>query len=495
MSEPRFTCHTLAEILRDRFLGEESGRLFLAGDTGEEIRIHFSVGLLDLALQNGPHLQFLADLLASSQKGMALPPALRQEPPGPAALADLLGEAVSRPEVRQAVRSETLVSVQEAFRLSGGHWRFEPGQEPGCFEPEVPFTLEAFLKGIGAVTRWARVGRILGAQKRCLRPAAVPLFQVERLPLAPEEGYLLGLMDGQVTFEDLRALFPGSDPDQVTRFVYAGLVLGIVEFEPALASPFRLEAYAEQDREVREREDRELDRIDRFYETLRRSSPYGILGVTDGASWDEIRHAYEERKESFRAELFLPDVRTQRREELKIIETGLVEAYLKVQSLRMDAAGERNRERAAESPASLEDMKGRRLEQSKTSRQAEQDENVRRAEQYLQQARDHYREGDFHNTIQFCNLALKHADTLAECHALLGQALERNPDRRWQLRAEKELKRALELDPWNPHFYLHLGEFYRRQGMEQRAARYFEKAFRISPSLRAAAGDNARPST
>ena len=187
MSIDRFTPHNLAEILRDQFHAEASGTLVLEADTGEEIRIYFSRGLIDLALQAGPHLEFLSDLMSSSTSVSKLPEHLRERPPRPVELAELLGDDVGRPEVQKAVRRETDVAVQEAFRLTGGAWSLAGGDEPGVFEPDVPGTLEVVMKGISAISRWAQIGRLLSAQQRTLRPSSVPLFPVERLPLAPEE--------------------------------------------------------------------------------------------------------------------------------------------------------------------------------------------------------------------------------------------------------------------------------------------------------------------
>ena len=87
--------------------------------------------------------------------------------------------------------------------------------------------------------------------------------------------------------------------------------------------------------------------------------------------------------------------------------------------------------------------------------------------------------------MEYCNLANKHNDNLSECHLLLANVLARNPDRRWQVRAEASLRRASELDPWNPHVYLKLAAFYHARGMSQRAVRYEERAYAIAPSLRA----------
>jgi hypothetical protein len=484
LSSDRFNPQNLAEVLRDQFLAEGSGCLVLSAVTGEEIRVYFSRGLIDLALQSGPHLEFLSDLTASSPPARQRAKEFTDRPPDPVELAGLLADDVESSQVRETVRRETRVSVQEAFRLTRGLWSFQAGDQPGVFEPDVPETLEVILQGIAAVDRWAQIGRLLSAQRRVLKPAAVALFPLERLPLAPEEGYLLSLMDGKVNFEQIANLFPGSDPDHVIRFVYSALVLGFVEFEPSLGSPFRLEAYAQLDRVQRERETKEIDRIRRFYGILSSDSPYRVLGITDSASWDEIRHAYEERKASFAPEHFLPTVRQQCREELQIIETGLVEVFLKIQSLRMDAAGDKQRGRTEPTAPSLEDMQGKRLQSTKTDRQAEIDEAERRAGQYLQKAKEAFREGDFHTTVEFCTLANRYHDQLPESHSLLAEALAKNPARRWQLRAEEAFKRALELDPWNPRLYLLVGEFYRKQGMDQRAARYFEKAYEIAPSLR-----------
>ena len=117
MSIDRFTPHNLAEILRDQFHAEASGTLVLEADTGEEIRIYFSRGLIDLALQAGPHLEFLSDLMSSSTSVSKLPEHLRERPPRPVELAELLGDDVGRPEVQKAVRRETDVAVQEAFEV------------------------------------------------------------------------------------------------------------------------------------------------------------------------------------------------------------------------------------------------------------------------------------------------------------------------------------------------------------------------------------------
>ncbi|MFQ5669929.1 MAG: hypothetical protein ACE5HD_05345 [Acidobacteriota bacterium] len=487
MEGKRFKPHNLAEILRDQFRREIDGSLVLRGDAGEEVRIYFSRGLIEMSLRSGPHLEFLRGLRSLTGLSHDIPETMKTEPPGPDGLREFLGTAASRPEVQEAIQRETCVSVQEAFRISGGIWSLEEAASAHSFEPDMLSTVETFLSGIAAVERWAPVHRILAAQQRYLRPATVPIFTVERLPLAPEEGYLLSVMDGHVTFQQVCDLLPGGDRNRITRFVYSALILNLVEFEPALVEPFCLAAYEEQNRETRARREREVQLIDRFYQKLRSGSPYAILGVTDSASGEEVRQGYRERKEGFRPDCFLPEVRDERREELRIIETSLLEIYLQLHSLRMDAAEEKKREQSEKRTATVEQMTIKRKESVKTSRQEDQEDRERRAEEYYLKAREYFREGDFHNTVEFCQLAQRLWEQDPECHALLGRALAKNPSRRWQLRAERALKRAIELDSWNPHFYLHLAEFYQGQGLEQRASRLLEKAYQIAPSLRGSA--------
>ena len=482
MPAERFAPHSLAELLIDLFRSEASGCLTLNAGDGRHIRVYFHRGLVDVALR-GAAESLLAQLdaqgLLDGTAGKGAEPVSDV-----AALASRLGPQASADAVRETIRQESQEALQDAFRFPKGTWTLAANDGPSYFEPDIPCTLEDVLLGISAIERWAPIRRILSSQDRILRPCAVPLFPVERLPLRPQEGYLLSCMDGTATFDDLANLMPGADPTDVTRFVYSALVLGFVEFEPSLITPFKLAAYADHGREEREREEQELNRIDGFYQSLRADSPYKILGVTDGATWEEIRQAYDDRKAAWRPDRFLKTVLQQRREELRIIESGLVEVFLKIQALRLDAVNEQKRAREEDKDVNLAEMQGMRMDLQKTGRKTQEESDARMAERYLEQAREGFRDGDYHTAVQFCELSIKHNGANAESLALLGEALAKNPSHRWQLRAEEALKKALSLDRWNARLYLKMAQFYDNQGMEQRAARYREKAFEIAPSLR-----------
>jgi len=123
-----------------------------------------------------------------------------------------------------------------------------------------------------------------------------------------------------------------------------------------------------------------------------------------------------------------------------------------------------------------------RKELTKTERQSDEEKRTRLAEQFLTKARDYWKTNDFFNCIRYCEFAISNNDKDGAAHSLLGQALQRNPDYRWQKRAEAALTRAVDLEPFNPGHWVLLGEFYRAHGLPAKARKHFEKALEILPS-------------
>jgi tetratricopeptide (TPR) repeat protein len=128
-----------------------------------------------------------------------------------------------------------------------------------------------------------------------------------------------------------------------------------------------------------------------------------------------------------------------------------------------------------------------RREMVKTKAQATVEQNERLAETYYQKAREYFHDKDFHNCITFCRLSLKFHEAASHVYALMGEALSRNPNSRWQRMAEEALQKACDLDPWNAEHHVALGQFYVSQGLAIRAKRQFEKALEILPTHQVAA--------
>jgi tetratricopeptide (TPR) repeat protein len=124
----------------------------------------------------------------------------------------------------------------------------------------------------------------------------------------------------------------------------------------------------------------------------------------------------------------------------------------------------------------------KRKELSKTERQTVEDERLRLAEQYLAKAREYWKMGDIYSCIRYCEFAESQNDGDAAVQSLLGLAVARNRDHRWQRRAEKALVRATTLEPFNPAHWVNLGDFYRQHRLFGKARKHYEKALELVPS-------------
>jgi tetratricopeptide (TPR) repeat protein len=174
-------------------------------------------------------------------------------------------------------------------------------------------------------------------------------------------------------------------------------------------------------------------------------------------------------------------VQTELREELQIVEARLLEAFLALRSQKLGAA--RAAGTGTERLVSLDlEALALRKELTKTEKQTAVEERSRMAEQFAGKARDYFKIGDFFNCIRYCEFAISYNDQIAGVFSLMGQALGRNPDYRWQKKAEAALIRAAELEPFNPSHFLLLGGFYRAHDMHSKAKKEYEKVIALVPT-------------
>ncbi len=261
------------------------------------------------------------------------------------------------------------------------------------------------------------------------------------------------------------------------------LILGLAQFVPPIGSGL-LSCYdlVRGEEEKRRREERERAEIRDFYRTVGTGGPFDILGVGEDTTPEQVKAAYLERKERYAPARFLKKVQAELREELQIIEARVLEAFLAVRSEKLGAARPApgaGTERVMN--LNLEQL-AMRKELTKTEKQSVEEERTRLAEQFLTKARDYWKMGDFFNCIRYCEFASSHSEKIAGVFSLLGQALSRNPDYRWQKRAEAALLRAAELEPFSPAHFVALGDFYRSHGLIGKARKHYEKALEILPS-------------
>jgi len=119
------------------------------------------------------------------------------------------------------------------------------------------------------------------------------------------------------------------DEDLACRFLYGLLVMGVIEFDPAVAEgPFKVSTILRDHADTVALEAHQEKMISQAYQQMQGQNAYQLLGVSASAARDEIERAYEDAKEAFGRDRILPRVRDNLRTELSVVESRLVEAYL-----------------------------------------------------------------------------------------------------------------------------------------------------------------------
>ena len=488
--QSHFSSQTLAEIFRDLYLGERSGVLKLTQDPVEK-RIHFERGLIHFADSTDAAETLGARLVGEGRISSG-------------ALAEVQGEDLAPVELSQALLNRGLVAkdvlcrtmheivdtvVQSVFEWEGGSAHFhetEPTAE--FFDADVLSTFGVILRGLFKMAGFAPIREaMLGLDNklRLRKPTPLPL---ERLTLSPAHGFILSRVDGTTAVKDVLSILPDGEDELAARFIFGLLVMGVLEYEPPLVEgPFRVANILRDHADRRALERMQEQTIDQAYRQMRTQSPNEVLGVTASASRSAIERAYEEAKALFSRERILPSVREKYRSELAVIESRLIEAYLKLtQPDRQDRSAAANAERAGPSADVRGDDLLVRVEMDKTKSKLAAEESKRVAETYFSKARRAMREGDYHSAIQYGKLAVSYHDSDARYFFLLAECQVRNPEARWQRMAEQNYSRATELDPWNVEYWISLGRFYKKRGLNLRARRQFEEALKLVPAHKTA---------
>jgi tetratricopeptide (TPR) repeat protein len=479
VSQEKFTPHYLPENLRDIYFAERTGSLSLV--RGKEWRrLFFDRGMLTLA-ESSVEPENLVPVLVEHG---ALTADGHGIPEGMSAI-DLGGflsssDKVSEEALDGAARLVVERVVTGAFSWDGGSYSFEEMEvTPSAFSPDVLFTFDVFMKGIQAMANFSPLREVLLAQDRKLRMNESPFLPIQSLTFGAEQGYVLSRIDGNTRMKEVALLSPGGKEDEVIRLLFGFLVLGLVEFDPPPGEGlFSLRSLMAEYREDSKKEQDERAMVVEFLERTREQGAKQVLGVGPEAGSEAIKEAYEKLRDRFRRDRQSPRVRTELKRELGLIENRLLEGYLVLQTQaieRLTPRGPKD-ERAIDSG----DFE-KRKELVKSAAQATADENQRQAEKHFLKAKEYFKEADFFNCIQFCKLAVKYNSKEAPFFSLMGDALLKNPDSRWQRLAEESYRKALEIDPWNAEYLIALGRLYKQQGLKQRAKRHFEMALEILP--------------
>ena len=481
--QSHFSSQTLAEIFRDLYLGERTGILELERD-GEHKKIWFSRGLIHFAESSEAHEQLgkrlLQDKLISAGALDEASDGLADSAALPQALINR--DLISREPVNRTIKTIIDSSIRTLFQWEGGAARFKdlPDSELAS-ETDVLATFEVILQGIFTMTDFGPIGEAMRGLDNHLRlrnPAPLP---VEQLTLSASHGYILSRVNGTTSTADVLSILPQHEEALALRFLFGLLVMGVLEYHPAVGEgPFRVANILRDHADRRALERMQEQTIRQAYAQMRTQNPYEVLGVAPNAARQAVEQAYEEAKALFSRDRLLPTIRDQFRSELAVIESRLIEAYLRLTQAETRDAVNAAPATGVQAEIGVDDLLVR-VEMDKTRSKVAIEESKKVAGGYHNKALRAQRDGDFHNAIQYVKLAISYDPKDARLFFLLAECQVRNPGPRWQHQAEQNFTKATELDPWNATFWIQLGRFYKKRGLKLRARRQFEEALKLVP--------------
>ncbi len=306
------------------------------------------------------------------------------------------------------------------------------------------------------------------------------------MELSPDEAHVLDLVDGRIPVGEILSASPLSE-DLTLRLLLALRHAGIVALKqaPEEAQPQEPPPSVPAEAPVADPFENELTSV---FNDLQCQNHWQVLGLGRNASYEEIERAYQAFSSRFDPAKYQHIPASDFQEKLSWVRARLKEAFLTLSSKTstrvyhrmVDREGqyeEKKQEWETIPSAGAKPAPEPAAAPSETHDAAKDPEE---AKTLFKQAKRAYKDQDFWRAIELCRASIELAkDNDPERFHLLGRALSENP--RWRQDAEKNLKIAQNLKPWEPRYLVSLAKLYEKVGLQLRAQRLYEQVRAVDP--------------
>ena len=276
------------------------------------------------------------------------------------------------------------------------------------------------------------------------------------LRLNEGERGLYELVKGDATSEELLAS-SNLSPEFFWKSLYLLYCLDLVDLKAAkikeAPSPDK-----KREPEPEETEKNELAEVFAFHENLENASYYQILDVQDGASQEDIKKSYFRLARKYHPDLFGRDLPPETIQKIDEVFDQITKAY---QTL------------------SDEKRKGEYNKQLSKPEGDERKNQAKEAEKRFRQGKTLFNQGRYEEALVFLEQSVRLAQDKARYFMLLAMTQAKLPIYRQE--AEKNFLRATRLEPWNAEAFTGLGILYKKEGLQIKAKKQFERALQIDP--------------
>lgn len=402
----------------------------------------------------------------------------------------LTADALAKLQARQAT------DVLRPFLLwTEGEWSFDPRarlvEEVRCKLEVRQLLLEA-ARGLPAEYVAAR----LDADTELISPVAEHHAQLQLQPL---EGFILSRVESPLALGELLAI-SGLPEAQARQSVYALALGGLiardgwpVALSSALpsrggtaataattttAAPPVVVAAKHEAEKVAEKADAPPDpraEIDALFALVYDADHYRVLGVERAAESSEINRAYYALAKRFHPDRFQRDADASLRPQIEAAFMKITQAYETLYDARSRASYDLKLGTQIGAPASPTGSAGSSAASANSHLTREQ-----RAAESFAQGVVALKQGNLSAALTLLGEAARLAPQQPRYHAFYGSALARDVRTRHQ--AEAALQTAIKLDGKDPAYHVMLAELLRALGQTLRAERELERALALDPN-------------
>lgn len=294
------------------------------------------------------------------------------------------------------------------------------------------------------------------------------------ITLLPDEGYILHFLENNLEYKEIVKSI-GLSESTILRKIYLLFILNFISSYPIGGNP---NSILQLTSNVKTRERKIMSQsiaIEQFAISLQTPglSPYQVLGINPTSTLSEALEAYKYLQNLFSLEGLEPSIQKEYAKHLTLIRSKLTEAFLLIQNLHLN-------ERQKVMDKAVSDLgKVSHIGAQRTKTQEIEEGRKKEALRIYNIAKELLENDIPYDACQYLKTALIYDPFSAPCRHLLGITYLKLKGARSKYVAEKELKLAVEYDPWNVTYLMDLAKLYIEENMPNRAKGLIEQASRI----------------
>jgi len=346
-----------------------------------------------------------------------------------------------------ALKNQVEMIILSSFNVTDASFEFQEG--PLDADESIPLRINATnLLYHG----YKKVNDLLYLKEECPPPDIELRLSkdleelVQHLSLSDTDRRILSYLDGKHSIKEISLLSQASDTE-ILKTIYALLNIGAIELTQRSVQAAK---GIEIDRELSEK----IEDMNNNYKTL---GYYGILGVNEGASEEEIREAYYRVAKEFHPDKYFSLPSDDIKEKINTIFSYATEAYESLSDEAKRREYDRSLSVKSEKPASKAEMAKERFNQGRTLMMMKK----------------------YSDAVTLFAQAVYFDSTTASYHYYHGLALSKL--QRFK-EAAKAINEAVKLNPQKSDYIAELGHIFLMLGFKARAQNSFKRALELSPS-------------